>query len=68
MKEIVTFSDDSKIDFIYNDLMKRLNKREDIGNNWNLLELRISNLCLYGINNSMFLIYSSTPKTRKLIL
>jgi len=60
MKEIVTFSDDSKIDFIYNDLMKRLNKREDIGNNWNLLELRISNLCLYGINNSIDLSNFST--------
>jgi DNA repair exonuclease SbcCD ATPase subunit len=53
MKEIVKFSDESKLDFIYNDLKQRLNKREDLGNNWELLELRISNLCLYGANNSI---------------
>jgi DNA repair exonuclease SbcCD ATPase subunit/DNA repair exonuclease SbcCD nuclease subunit len=53
MKEIVKFSDESKLDFIYNDLKQRLNKREDLGNNWDLLELRISNLCLYGANNSI---------------
>ena len=53
MKEIVKFSDESKLDFIYNDLKQRLNKREDLGNNWELLELRISNLCLYGDNNSI---------------
>ena len=53
MKEIVKFSDESKLDFIYNDLKQRLNKREDLGNNWDLLELRISNLCLYGDNNSI---------------
>jgi DNA repair exonuclease SbcCD ATPase subunit len=53
MKEIVKFSDESKLDFIYNDLKQRLNKREDLGNNWDLLELRLSNLCLYGANNSI---------------
>ena len=53
MKEIVKFSDESKLDFIYNDLKQRLNKREDLGNNWELLELRISNLCLYGSGNSI---------------
>jgi DNA repair exonuclease SbcCD ATPase subunit len=53
MKEIVKFSDESKLDFIYNDLKQRLNKREDLGNNWDLLELRISNLCLYGDKNSI---------------
>ena len=53
MKEIVKFSDESKLDFIYNDLKQRLNKREDLGNNWELLELKISNLCLYGANNSI---------------
>lgn len=53
MKEIVKFSDESKLDFIYNDLKQRLNKREDLGNNWELLELKISNLCLYGAHNSI---------------
>jgi DNA repair exonuclease SbcCD ATPase subunit len=53
MKEIVKFSDESKLDFIYNDLKQRLNKREDLGNNWDLLELRLSNLCLYGAGNSI---------------
>ena len=54
IKEIIG-NDDTKqkyIDFIYNDLMGRLNKRDDnIGSAWNLIELRINNLCLYGENN-----------------
>lgn len=56
IKELIGL-DESKqkySDFIYNDLMGRLNKRDDnIGSAWNLISLKINNLCLYGEENNI---------------
>ena len=43
----------STIDYIYNDLNNRKNNKDKKGNNWKLLNLKISNLCLYNELNEI---------------
>ena len=51
--------DESNIEFICNDIKNRKISKEKKGNNWKLLRLKISNLCLYGDNNEIDLLKSS---------
>jgi DNA repair exonuclease SbcCD ATPase subunit len=41
------------IDYIYNDLKNRKNSKDKKGNNWKLLKVTISNLCLYNELNTI---------------
>jgi len=43
----------STIDYIYNDLKNRKNSKDKKGNNWKLLKVTISNLCLYNELNTI---------------
>ena len=43
----------STIDYIYNDINNRKNNKDKKGNNWKLLNLKISNLCLYNELNEI---------------
>ena len=43
--------DNSKIDFIYNDITSKIKNRDKIANSWELISIQFDNLCIYGENN-----------------
>ena len=57
--------DNNIISFLHNDIVNRTNSKFKKGNNWELLKLNISNLCLYGDNNEIDL---STLSINEIIL